>query len=209
MRDNHSSPRGLAVAVAFAVSGDLTVALGRSERLAAAVRLPQFRRRAQQPGGAGNPRAIRRCPGLPGVPGVPGGPGGNGQPGATTAPNGGGQTTGPGAPTTPATGTVAPDGGGFGPSQAISVFAYFPAADSEAQGRAEFFRQQQVAAGIPAQVLRTKDFPRLQIIPGSTPADTFVVYVGPFNTLAEAQNRCATQPSLGTQCRAVIPSPPA
>jgi len=142
------------------------------------------------------------------LPGVPGVPGGNGQAGgATTAPSGG-QTTGPGAPTTPAT-AAPPDGGGFGPSQAISVFAYFPAADSEAQGRAEFFRQQQVAAGIPAQVLRTRDFPRLQIIPGSTPADTFVVYVGPFNTLAEAQNRCATPPSLGTQCRAVVPSPPA
>jgi len=54
-----------------------------------------------------------------------------------------------------------------------------------------------------------RDYPRLQIIPGSTPADTFVVYVGPFNTLAEAQNRCATPPSLGTQCRAVVPSPPA
>ena len=37
-------------------------------------------------------------------------------------------------------------------------------------------------------MLRTKDFPRLQIIPGSTPADTFVVYVGPFNTLPEAQS---------------------
>ncbi len=160
------------------------------------------------PGGAGQSAGQSGGAGLPGVPGVPGG---NGQAGgATTAPNGGGQTTGPGAPTTPANGTVVPpDGGGFGPSQAISVYGYFPAADSEAQGRAEFFRQQQVAAGIPAQVLRTRDFPRLQIIPGSTPADTFVVYVGPFNTLAEAQNRCATQPSLGTQCRAVIPSPPA
>ena len=47
------------------------------------------------------------------------------------------------------------------------------------------------------QVLRTTDFPQLQMIPGSTPVDSYLVYVGPFNTLAEAQARCAAPPVPG------------
>ena len=163
---------------------------------------------AQQPRRCGAIRGpIAAEPALPGVPGVPGG---NGQAGgATTAPSGGGETTGPGAPTTPATGplrrtaagSVRPRPSPCSPTSPPPTPRPRAAPSSSASSRSRPGSRHRCCAPGTSR--------RLQIIPGSTPADTFVVYVGPFNTLAEAQNRCATPPSLGTQCRAVVPSPPA
>ena len=123
--------------------------------------------------------------------------------GVTSAPNGNGATTGGGAGSSPAT----PGGQGFAPGQFIDVIFTIPAADSEAAGRAEFRRQQLIAAGIPAAVLRTTDFPKLRLIPGSPPIDSYLVYVGPFTSQQEAQARCTAQPPLGTLCVPVQPNP--
>ena len=129
-------------------------------------------------------------------------PGGGVSTAATSAPDGG--VTSPGGA---ATGTAATGDGSFAPTQYINVVFTIPAADSEAAGRAEQRRQALEAAGIPALVLRTRDYPQLQLAAGTTPLDAFLVYVGPFGSLAEAQARCSAAPSLGTMCLSVRPSP--
>ena len=123
--------------------------------------------------------------------------------GGATSQNGNGATTGGGAGSSSAT----PGGQGFAPGQFIDVVFTIPAADSEAAGRAEFRRQQLIAAGIPAAVLRTTDFPQLRLIPGTPPIDSYLVYVGPFASQQEAQARCTAQPPLGTLCVPVQPNP--
>jgi hypothetical protein len=138
-------------------------------------------------------------------------PGGGG--GGTTTPGGGGATAPGGSGATTAggggtAGSTAPGGGqAFAPGQYIDVVFTIPASDAEAAGRAEFRRQQFVAAGIPAAVLRTTDYPDLQLVPGLTPVDSYLVYVGPFASAQEAQARCTAQPPLGTLCRPVQPNP--
>jgi hypothetical protein len=140
----------------------------------------------------------------------PGGGDGNGGGGtggaastAATAPGGGGATSPGGA----ATGTGAAGAGSFTPSQYVNVIFTIPAADSESAGRAEGIRQQFVAAGIPALVLRSKDYPQLQLTAGNTPVDSYLVYIGPFGSLADAQARCSAAPSVGQTCIPVRPNP--
>lgn len=123
-------------------------------------------------------------------------------------------TTGGGAATSApptgggASGSASPGSQAFAPGQYIDVVFTTVASDAEAAGRAEFRRQQLVGQGIPAAVLRTTDYPKLQLIPGATPVDSYLVYVGPFASQQEAQARCTAQPPIGgTLCRPVQPNP--
>jgi hypothetical protein len=105
-------------------------------------------------------------------------------------------------------GSAAATPGAFGPNQFVDVVFTIPASDSEALGRAEARRQQLVAAGIPALILRTKDFPNLRLVAGTNaPVDSFLVYVGPFNSDQDAKTYCGSQPSLQALCLPVRPSP--
>ena len=130
---------------------------------------------------------------------IPPGQGGPGGPGGSTGPAGGvggsqGGTASGVAPT-------------FGPNQYISVFFSVPASDSDPLGRAEAIRQQFVAQGVPAQVLRTTDFPDLRLTASGQVVDSYLLYVGPFNSQADARARCTAQPSLGSTCIVVRPNP--
>lgn len=121
---------------------------------------------------------------------------------------GSGGSTGP-------TGTAAGSQGGgpaaavpiFTPDQYISVFFSVPASDSDPLGRTEAIRQQFVAQDVPAQVLRTTDFPDLRLTAGGQVVDSYLLYVGPFNSQADARARCTAPPSLGSTCIVVRPSP--
>ena len=151
------------------------------------------------PGGAG--------PSPGGQPQSPGGavvPPGQGGPGSSTGATGGTAAGSPGG-TAPGTGPGAVPA--FGPNQYISVFFSVPASDSDPQGRAEAIRQQFVAQGVPAQVLRTTDFPDLRLTASGQIVDSYLLYVGPFNSQADARARCSAQPSLGSTCIVVRPSP--
>lgn len=169
--------------------------------------------------GAGEPTAAPSSPNGAAVSGgeqqPPGGvvvPPGQGGPGASTAP---GPGTGAGAGVTATGGPGGTTGGGtapggvptFGPNQFISVFFSVPASDSDPQGRAEAIRQQFVAQGVPAQVLRTADFPDLRLTSSGQVVDSYLLYVGPFNSQADGRARCTAAPSLGSTCIVVRPSP--
>jgi hypothetical protein len=67
-------------------------------------------------------------------------------------------------------------------------------------------RQQYVGQGVPAKVLRSADFPDLRLTAGSPVTDSYLLYVGPFNSQSEAQARCGVQPPLPS-CITVRPSP--
>jgi hypothetical protein len=133
-------------------------------------------------------------------------------------PPGPGVPTGPGGPSTSAGPTGGADGGSqggaasgavptFGPNQYIAVFFSVPASDSDPQGRAEAIRQQFQGQGVQAQVLRTKDYPDLRLTASGQVVDSYLLYVGPFNSQADARARCTAQPSLGSTCIVVRPSP--
>ena len=91
-------------------------------------------------------------------------------------------------------------------STSVVVFT-IPAADAEAAGRAEFRRQQFIAGGRAGRRSPHHGLPETQLVPGLTPVDSYLVYVGPFASAQEAQARCAAQPSLGSLCRPVEPNP--
>jgi len=148
------------------------------------------------PGSAGtSPGGQPQSPGGPVVPPGQGGPGVSTGGTADAGPGGTAPGTGPGA--VPA----------FGPNQYISVFFSVPASDSDPQGRAEAIRQQFIAQGVPAQVLRTIDFPDLRLTASGQIVDSYLLYVGPFNSQADARARCSAPPSLGSTCIVVKPSP--
>ncbi len=144
------------------------------------------------------------------IPPAPGGASAS-VPGAPSAPGGGASSAAP--PTAPGGGAAsspaAPTGGNvpiFAPTDFIDVVFTVPAADSEAANRAEARRAQLAAAGVPAAVLRTADFPQLRIA-GATPLDSYLVYVGPFGTEQQARARCTTSPPVGNFCLPIQPSP--
>ena len=116
----------------------------------------QTRRRRRRPaGGSAGGGGVRRRPRS-----------------AVAAQSRGGGSAAAGATSTAAvhaTGTAPAGNGSFTPTQYINVVFTIPAADSEAAGRAELRRQQFEAAGIPALILRTKDYPQLQLIRGQHP----------------------------------------
>lgn len=156
------------------------------------------------PGGAGASTDAQQQQGGLAVPPGQGGPGqggpGQGGPGASTAaPPGGAGTGSQGGAASGAVPT-------FEPNQYIVVFFTVPVSDSDPQGRAEATRQQFVAQGVPAKVLRSSDFPNLRLTAGGQVVDSYLVYVGPFNSQAEAQARCTAQPPLPS-CITVRPSP--
>ena len=136
------------------------------------------------------------------------------QQGGAVVPPGQGGPAGPSGPAGPTAGSGSTSPGGaasapvptFGPNQYISVFFTVPVSDSDPQGRAEAVRQQYVAQGVPAKVLRSADFPDLRLTASGTVVDSYLLYVGPFNTQAEAQARCSAQPPLPS-CITVRPSP--
>jgi hypothetical protein len=121
----------------------------------------------------------------------------SGPPASTAASSAGGS-----AVTSPPTGAAA-----FGPNQFINVVFTYPANDAQAQGRAEALRQQYIAKNVQASVLRTTDFPKLELIKGRAPVDSYLVYVGPFASQQEAQSKCPAQLVPGAICQAVQPSP--
>lgn len=127
-------------------------------------------------------------------------PPGQGGPGASTAAPSGG--AGPGSQGGAGAGAVPT----FGPNQYIAVFFTVPVSDSDPLGRAEATRQQYAAQGVPAKVLRSSDFPNLRLAASGRVVDSYLVYVGPFNSQAEAQARCSAQPPLPS-CITVRPSP--
>jgi hypothetical protein len=94
----------------------------------------------------------------------------------------------------------------FGPNQYIDLIAAFPAADAQALERAQSRLQELAAAGVAASIQRTTDFPQLKIA-GNTPKDSYLVYVGPFGSVQEAQARCAAPPPVGALCEPVRPNP--
>lgn len=136
------------------------------------------------------------------------------QQGGAVVPPGQGGPVGPSGPAGPTAGSGSTSPGGaasapvptFGPNQYIAVFFTVPVSDSDPQGRAEAVRQQYVAQGVPAKVLRSADFPDLRLTASGTVVDSYLLYVGPFNTQAEAQARCSAQPPLPS-CITVRPSP--
>lgn len=135
------------------------------------------------------------------------------QTGAVIPPPGQGGTGGPataGGQSGSTAGSQAGPSGGvptFGPNQYIDMVFSVPASDSDAQGRAEAVRLQYVAQGVPAQMLRTSDFPNLRLTASGRGVDSYLIYVGPFNSQGDAQARCKAQPALST-CITVRPSPP-
>ena len=142
-----------------------------------------------------------------GAPGAPGAPGGSG---ASSVP----ATSGAGAPGTgnsgapPTTGSSPGAPGTFTPNQFIGVVFAVPAADAQAQQRAEDRRQQLVQAGIAASVLRTSEFPNLRFGQSTQPpTDSYLVYVGPFENSPALTQFCQAQATLLAPCLPVRPNP--
>ncbi len=103
--------------------------------------------------------------------------------------------------------TGAPATAVFTPNQFIDVVFTYPANDAQALARAQALAQQYAAQGIPASVLRSTDFPKLELIKGRTPVDSYLVYIGPFASEAEAKSKCPAKPAVGAICQLVQPSP--
>ena len=151
--------------------------------------------------GAGGPATGGN--GVPGVPGVPGGSGRFGSSATGTADGGLRQRR---RPPVPRRSPRAP--GQFTPGQFIGVVFAVPAADAQAQQRAEVRRQQLVQAGIAASILRTSEFPNLRFGQSTQPpVDSFLVYVGPFENSPSLSQFCQAQPALLAPCLPVRPSP--
>ena len=138
--------------------------------------------------------------------------------GGSTQPTNGGTTTGNGAtvvgpdgsagtPGQPTGGTVtvtvSPTGGG--PStvttgriqrgQFVVVLKTVPAQQQGAAALAALSEQAAVAAGLPAKTLLTSDYPDLRFFANTpAPQPTFVIYVGPFASQAEAQTFSTRSP---------------
>ena len=93
--------------------------------------------------------------------------------------------------------------GTFTAQQYIGVLATYLLADDPALPRAEAKQQALRAAGIPALILRTRDYPDLRLVTAAQPADAYLIYVGPFDTQEEAEQYCASQPV----CQVVQPNP--
>ncbi len=127
-------------------------------------------------------------------------PGGSGSSGAPPAGGSGAPSTSGSAPTA--------QPGGFTPSQFIGVVFAVPAADAQAQQRAEVRRQQLVQSGIAASILRTSEFPDLRFGQSTQPpVDSYLVYVGPFENSPSLSQFCQAQPALLAPCLPVRPSP--
>jgi hypothetical protein len=147
-----------------------------------------------------------------------GGPTTGGGPGGSTPPPTGGATTSvgqtaggpdgsPGTPGQPTGGTVtvtvSPTGGGpstvttgrIQPGQFVVVLKTVPAQQPGAAALAAQSEQAAVAAGVPAKTLLTSDYPNLRFFPNTpAPQPTFVIYVGPFPSQAEAQTFSTRSP---------------
>ena len=105
---------------------------------------------------------------------------------------------------TPAPTTNGGLGTRFGPTDFVSVIGLVPNVEPSSQQSALLLRQTFIDAGLPAQILRTKDHPNLRLYPNApAPPDTFLVYVGPFGSKALADAVCTGKQG----CLSIQPDP--
>ena len=95
-----------------------------------------------------------------------------------------------GGPSTVSTGRIRP-------GQFVVVLKTVPAQQTGAAALAAQSEQAAVTAGLPAKTLLTTDYPNLRFFANTpTPQPTFVIYVGGFDTQAEAKTLSLHVPGL-------------
>lgn len=142
---------------------------------------------------------------------APGGPGagGAGDAGPATSEGSTSETSGSAGSGSPTTSSGAAGGSQvFTAGQFVAVVFIVPAADASALPRSQARSVALAQAGLTTGILHTTDYPDLRLIAGSTkpPADSYLVYSGPYDSQAAAQAFCAGQPELKT-CLPVEPAP--
>lgn len=137
--------------------------------------------------------------------GAPTDPSGSAAPGTSTPPP---ETT-PGTEGPPL--TTAPTAGptvAFLPTEYVAIVFIVPADQPEARPQAEQRAGELSTESMPALVLNSTDYPDMGLIPGVPFNPSYIVYVGPFENMASAEDYCtANLAELPTGCTPVQPSP--
>jgi len=123
-----------------------------------------------------------------------------------------GSATPPASTDTQAPTTTPPTGGSgtvdFLPTDYVAILFTIPAEQPDARAQAEAKAQELSTETRPALVLDTTEYPDMGLIEGQPFNPSFLVYVGPFASLSEADTYCGSpQPSGSTGCLPAQPSP--